>query len=153
MNLGSEGFEVQFFKIWSSGFLKGFGYLGSKFSFGRQTWVRVSLKFDLSSSKWFEVHYIWVRSNSNLNHDELKRLDNRFMNASQPLGRMIGGNQKLVPIYPEICDIWIFLILRAESSSPGIWTDRAFKKLQKVLRCVNSRFYSTLCISGHISVL
>ena len=29
--------------------------MGSKFSFGGQTWLQVSSIFDLSSSKWFEV--------------------------------------------------------------------------------------------------
>ena len=38
--------------------------MGSKFGIGRQTWVRMSLKFDLSGSKQFEVRYIWVRSNT-----------------------------------------------------------------------------------------
>ena len=33
---------------------------GSKFSFGGRTWVRVSSKFNLSSSKQFEVCYIRV---------------------------------------------------------------------------------------------
>ena len=31
--------------------------MGSKFGFGGQTWVRVSSKLDLSSSKQFEVRY------------------------------------------------------------------------------------------------
>ena len=38
--------------------------MGSKFGFGGRTWVRVSSKFDLSSSKQFEVRYIWVQSNT-----------------------------------------------------------------------------------------
>ena len=64
---GSEGFEVWFFWIWAwiqpifgktgSRFgLFGGDQKGSKFSFGGQTWVCVSLKFDLSSSKQIEVH-------------------------------------------------------------------------------------------------
>ena len=31
--------------------------MGSKFSFGGQTWVQVSSKFNLSSSKFFKVHF------------------------------------------------------------------------------------------------
>ena len=70
-NLGSEGFEVRFFQIWSwvqpiSGQTSSkFGHFagvrkGSKFVFGGQAWVQKSSKFDLSSSKQFEVRYIWV---------------------------------------------------------------------------------------------
>ena len=40
--------------------------MGSNLGFGRQTWVPVSLKFDLSGSKQFEVRYIWVRSNTTM---------------------------------------------------------------------------------------
>ena len=36
----------------------------SKFSFGGRNWVLKSSKFDLSGSKQFEVHYIWVQSNT-----------------------------------------------------------------------------------------
>ena len=73
-NLGSEGFEVRLFQIWAwvrpisgqkgskFGHFAGFERVrkGSKFGFGGQTWVRVSLKFDQSSFKQFKVHYIWV---------------------------------------------------------------------------------------------
>ena len=38
--------------------------MGSKLGFDGRTWVRVSSKFDLSSSKLFEVRYICVRSNT-----------------------------------------------------------------------------------------
>ena len=78
-----------------------------------------------------------VRSNSNLNHDdELKRLDNRIMNASQPLEDDWRKSKISSDISWDLRYIWIFL-MRAESSSLGIWTDQAFKKLQNVLRCVN----------------
>ena len=45
-----------------------FGWVrkSSKFGFGGRTYVRVSSKLDLSSSKLFEVHYIWVRFNTNM---------------------------------------------------------------------------------------
>ena len=33
--------------------------MGSKFDFGGQTWVLVSSKFNLLSSKWFKVHFIF----------------------------------------------------------------------------------------------
>ena len=36
--------------------------MGSKFGFGGWTWVQSS---SLSHLKWFEVRYIWVRSNAN----------------------------------------------------------------------------------------
>ena len=38
--------------------------VGSKFGSGGQTWVRVSSKFDLSSSKQFKVRFIWDLSNT-----------------------------------------------------------------------------------------
>ena len=77
-NLGSEGFKVQFFQIWAQvcpvsgqtgskfGFFGEFR-MGLKLSFGRRTWVRVSSKFYLSSSKQFEVPafgkgFKWVRN-------------------------------------------------------------------------------------------
>ena len=66
MNLGLERFEVQFFQIWTWVWLissqtclkfRLFGgvRVGLKFGFGGRTWVLVSLNFDLSSSKRFEV--------------------------------------------------------------------------------------------------
>ena len=75
MNLGSNEFEVLFFQIWTWVWLVS-GLTGSKFrlfegvwvcskfGFGRRTWVQVSSKFDLSSSKQFKVHYFLVRSNT-----------------------------------------------------------------------------------------
>ena len=80
MNLGSEEFEVQFFLELGLGVrpisgptgskfgLFGGVRIGLKFGFPRQTWIQVSLKFDLSSSKQFEVHYFWVRSNTSSYH-------------------------------------------------------------------------------------
>ena len=41
-------------------------WVGLKIGFGGRTWVWVSSKFNLSSSKQFEVHYIWVQSNTNM---------------------------------------------------------------------------------------
>ena len=58
--------------------------MGLKFGFGRQTWVRVSLKFDLSSSKLVEVHYIWVRSNTNCDKKNLG-LSGHVMSAARYL--------------------------------------------------------------------
>ena len=77
---GSEGFEVQFIQIWawvqpiSSQTGSKFGLfrgvrLDLKFGFGGQSWVRVSSKFDPSSSKQFEVRYIWVQSNTSVNFE------------------------------------------------------------------------------------
>ena len=73
MNLGLEGFENLMFPdldlgpahFWLNMFEVQVFWRGSKFSFGGETWVRVSSKFNISSSKGFEVHYIWVRSNTN----------------------------------------------------------------------------------------
>ena len=65
---------VQFFWMWAwvrsisgqtgsrFGLFGGFRK-GLKFGFSGWTWIRVSLKFDLSSLKKFEVRYIWVWSN------------------------------------------------------------------------------------------
>ena len=43
------------------------------------------VRFTVQKNLSIHTKFNKVRSNSNLNHDELKRLDNRFMNASQPL--------------------------------------------------------------------
>ena len=70
MDLGSEGLEVEVFRIWTevqpisgqTGSKFGlFGGVrkGSKFGFGGQTWVQVSSNFDP-----VKVPYIWVRSNA-----------------------------------------------------------------------------------------
>ena len=53
---GSAHFKLNSFEARIFGLVR----VGSKFSFDGQTWVRESLKFDLSSLKWFEVHYFWV---------------------------------------------------------------------------------------------
>ena len=79
MDLGSEGFEVQIFQIWAWVWpvyevevrLFEAVWVGSNFGFGGQTCVQISLMFDLSSFKWFEVRYIWVRSNTILGGNEL----------------------------------------------------------------------------------
>ena len=66
-----------FFRIWAwvrpvsdrTGSMFGlFGVVqkGSKFGLSGQTWVQLSSKFIPSSSKQFEVCYIWVRSNTKL---------------------------------------------------------------------------------------
>ena len=49
-------------QVHSSGLLGEFERVRSSVLVGAsQTWVQMSLKFDLSSSKLFEVCYIWVR--------------------------------------------------------------------------------------------
>ena len=66
MNLGLKRFEVQFFpdlglssaNFWQNMFKVWVFWTGSKFDFGGQTWVQVSLEFELSSWIGFEVHYI-----------------------------------------------------------------------------------------------
>ena len=51
-------------QVQSLGFLEGFEWVQISVFSGR-TWVRVSLKFNLSSSKQFKFHYaIWVCSNT-----------------------------------------------------------------------------------------
>ena len=78
-----EGFELRSLQIWAwvqpisgrTGSKLGFLEIreSSKFGFGRQTWVRVSSKFDQSSLKQFEVRYIWVRSNTSVHNTILTR--------------------------------------------------------------------------------
>ena len=72
---------------------------GSKFGFGGQTWVQVSLKFDLSSLKWFEVHYIWVRSNTTCYKKNLK-FD--LPSISYVLSRQLKVNLQITFVLMEI---------------------------------------------------
>ena len=69
---------------------------GSKFGFARfrsYVWLIASqtdsnfakVRFTVQKNLSIHAKFNKVRSNSSLNHDELERLDNRFMNASQPL--------------------------------------------------------------------
>ena len=61
--------------------------LGLMFGSLQAKQIQTSRKFGLQYKKNLSIHakFNKVRSNSSLNHDELERLDNRFMNASQPL--------------------------------------------------------------------
>ena len=75
MSLCLEGFEVWFCQIWVLSLAH---CQPSRFKLRE---VRFTVQKNLSIHTKFKK----VRSNSSLNHDELERLDNRFMNASQPL--------------------------------------------------------------------
>ena len=60
LGLGSTYFRAKKFEVRTFWRVR----KGSKFGFGRRTWIWKSSKFDMLGSKQFEVRLIWVHSNT-----------------------------------------------------------------------------------------